>query len=118
MPSGISNSSQSESRSGFQSLYGKRCVCCQKRITNMTGLHMKTPFEQCIARTRAMVRALPIRALFISSEILHGCHMARPNLRSEEHTSELQSLMPTSYDVFCLKKKINKHTPKSLTKSA
>src|SRR3546814_8605904 len=26
--------------------------------------------------------------------------------RSEEHTSELQSLMRISYDVFCLKKKI------------
>src|SRR3546814_9065736 len=25
--------------------------------------------------------------------------------RSEEHTSEIQSLMRTSYDVFCLKKK-------------
>src|SRR3546814_3889166 len=31
--------------------------------------------------------------------------------RSEEHTSELQSLMRISYAVFCLKKKkINKHT--------
>src|SRR3546814_9206888 len=29
-------------------------------------------------------------------------------IRSEEHTSELQSLMRTSYAVFCLKKK-NKH---------
>src|SRR3546814_4546226 len=28
--------------------------------------------------------------------------------RSEEHTSELQSLMRTSYAVFCLKKKNNK----------
>src|SRR3546814_4200112 len=28
-------------------------------------------------------------------------------LRSEEHTSELQSLMRSSYAVFCLKKKIN-----------
>src|SRR3546814_8468816 len=28
--------------------------------------------------------------------------------RSEEHTSELQSLMRISYDVFCLKKKIHK----------
>src|SRR3546814_5394288 len=28
-----------------------------------------------------------------------------PLRRSEEHTSELQSLMRTSYDVFCLKKK-------------
>src|SRR3546814_6326609 len=28
------------------------------------------------------------------------------DVRSEEHTSELQSLMRTSYAVFCLKKKI------------
>src|SRR3546814_4936680 len=28
-----------------------------------------------------------------------------PHLRSEEHTSELQSLMRISYAVFCLKKK-------------
>src|SRR3546814_2165072 len=27
------------------------------------------------------------------------------DIRSEEHTSELQSLMSISYDVFCLKKK-------------
>src|SRR3546814_4379120 len=30
--------------------------------------------------------------------------------RSEEHTSELQSLMRISYAVFCLKKKIKKNT--------
>src|SRR3546814_1075015 len=29
--------------------------------------------------------------------------------RSEEHTSELQSLMRSSYAVFCLKKKKNEH---------
>src|SRR3546814_2563939 len=29
--------------------------------------------------------------------------------RSEEHTSELQSLMRISYAVFCLKKNTNKH---------
>src|SRR3546814_6335837 len=32
------------------------------------------------------------------------------SLRSEEHTSELQSLMRISYAVFCLKKKKNKYT--------
>src|SRR3546814_5251737 len=32
------------------------------------------------------------------------------NLRSEEHTSELQSLMRISYAVFCLKKKRNNET--------
>src|SRR3546814_5624247 len=32
-------------------------------------------------------------------------HVFHPLARSEEHTSELQSLMRISYDVFCLKKK-------------
>src|SRR3546814_9154801 len=40
----------------------------------------------------------------------HGGELAVParTLRSEEHTSELQSLMRYSYAVFCLNKKINK----------
>src|SRR3546814_5271777 len=33
----------------------------------------------------------------------------RPSSRSEEHTSELQSLMRISYAVFCLKKKKKEH---------
>src|SRR3546814_7275401 len=48
---------------------------------------------------------------------LHGedravaLHAADPRGgRSEEHTSELQSLMRISYAVFCLTKKNNKHT--------
>src|SRR3546814_8906387 len=35
-------------------------------------------------------------------------HIAEAS-RSEEHTSELQSLMRISYAVFCLKKKTTKH---------
>src|SRR3546814_2106761 len=38
-----------------------------------------------------------------------------PAWRSEEHTSELQSIMRTSYDAFCLKKKTNTNT--KLTRS-
>src|SRR3546814_7432717 len=34
----------------------------------------------------------------------------REQVRSEEHTSELQSLMRISYAVFCLKKKIKQNT--------
>src|SRR3546814_19335750 len=34
-----------------------------------------------------------------------GCHHLCAARRSEEHTSELQSLMRISYAVFCLKKK-------------
>src|SRR3546814_7417635 len=36
------------------------------------------------------------------------CPIAVTMSRSEEHTSELQSLMRNSYAVFCLKKKKNK----------
>src|SRR3546814_4015509 len=37
--------------------------------------------------------------------------------RSEEHTSELQSLMRISYAVFCLKKKIEKNRTTSTIKA-
>src|SRR3546814_5245768 len=37
----------------------------------------------------------------------------RTKIRSEEHTSELQSLMRISYAVFCLKKKNNTETNKT-----
>src|SRR3546814_7197326 len=36
--------------------------------------------------------------------------------RSEEHTSELQSLMRISYAVFCLKKKNTKSKPQATTR--
>src|SRR3546814_6362134 len=39
-----------------------------------------------------------------------------PIERSEEHTSELQSLMRISYAVFCLKKKNKKHRTYNLYK--
>src|SRR3546814_6833660 len=38
-----------------------------------------------------------------------------PQRRSEEHTSELQSLMRISYAVFCLKKKKKKKTQKHIS---
>src|SRR3546814_6139283 len=49
-------------------------------------------------------------AAFDSSDCRQERHMAMPapssmSARSEEHTSELQSLMRISYAVFCLKKK-------------
>src|SRR3546814_1341590 len=40
---------------------------------------------------------------------LHGSQRKRGPERSEEHTSELQSLMRISYAVFCLKKKKKTH---------
>src|SRR3546814_6954690 len=41
---------------------------------------------------------------------VHRCDgIGEEQLRSEEHTSELQSLMRISYAVFCLKKKTSYH---------
>src|SRR3546814_2585947 len=47
-------------------------------------------------------RRVPTRRV---NEVIRAAQQAQP--RSEEHTSELQSLMRTSYAVFCLKKKNN-----------
>src|SRR3546814_18946283 len=46
-------------------------------------------------------------ALLPASFVFLGIKVAQR--RSEEHTSELQSLMRTSYAVFCLKKTTNTH---------
>src|SRR3546814_3730850 len=51
-------------------------------------------------------------ALAACPGVCSDCWVKWWRLRSEEHTSELQSLMRISYAVFCLKKKkkIEKHT--------
>src|SRR3546814_8618548 len=52
----------------------------------------------------------PIGVLRLSISIQHQddvVGLLRGKFRSEEHTSELQSLMRISYAVFCLKKKTN-----------
>src|SRR3546814_2661061 len=65
------------------------------------------------ADSRAAGRALPpapgARANAADAGAGAACAAShRLRLRSEEHTSELQSLMRISYAVFCLKKKIIK----------
>src|SRR3546814_7852605 len=55
-----------------------------------------------LQRNAANHRILPLDRLFAFAE--HARHHRRVG-RSEEHTSELQSLMRISYAVFCLKKK-------------
>src|SRR3546814_4449870 len=44
------------------------------------------------------------------ADAIRRATFAPPPVRSEEHTSELQSLMRSSYAVFCLKKKNNQTT--------
>src|SRR3546814_5611571 len=59
------------------------------------------PFETYPALIREAARALGATA-----QVAGGVRLMR---RSEEHTSELQSLMRISYAVFCLKKKKQSH---------
>src|SRR3546814_10588321 len=58
--------------------------------------HSRQRFEA--GRTREQVERL-----------VHILQVFPPAARSEEHTSELQSLMRISYAVFCLKKKNNRN---------
>src|SRR3546814_4262122 len=61
----------------------------------------------CRSRVGACCRSNGLADAVRRSEAVGGADCADPGgsgQRSEEHTSELQSLMRSSYDVFCLKK--------------
>src|SRR3546814_7881408 len=51
----------------------------------------------------------------LRGQIRRPCDGRSARRRSEEHTSELQSLMRISYAVFCLKKKTNNTRRQKLT---
>src|SRR3546814_9313639 len=61
-----------------------------------------------IEMMRSQVDETQTEADAVTAAGLHA-HFGSQRQRSEEHTSELQSLMRISYAVFCLKKKKNKH---------
>src|SRR3546814_4639338 len=74
-----------------------RKYCTRNSLTFTTAYHTKFP-EYIAQRTR-----MPLSWSYAFMRWFHGG-------RSEEHTSELQSLMRISYAVFCLKKKTKQHT--------
>src|SRR3546814_2692759 len=100
------------------------------RSTRTDTLFPYTTLFRSVSATDVMVEAVPIvmqcpneRAMPAStscharSSIVPARNSAQyfhESLRSEEHTSELQSLMRISYAVFCLKKK-NRTTIKTNT---
>src|SRR3546814_6745378 len=57
-----------------------------------------------LGRVRRLDRAVRVQHRMVAAQ------GGIPGRRSEEHTSELQSLMRISYAVFCLKKKNTKNT--------
>src|SRR3546814_8651134 len=83
-------------------------------FTQATAVDSLQQFIEKIAPRPQKFAAAPI-----SNELVHkAVHFDEARLqgrRSEEHTSELQSLMRISYAGFCLKKKIakNNHTTRN-----
>src|SRR3546814_7881001 len=89
-------------------------------IRDAGGIAFAFPVHPIQATGRRPTAALDRNLAYLGLvEILHGypldgvilttgCDKTTP-ARSEEHTSELQSLMRTSYAVFCLKTKTTKH---------
>src|SRR3546814_4814250 len=68
--------------------------------------YSSSSLRQCCLRINNLSRVGESTAsLHRRNALLSRRHFA-PCARSEEHTSELQSLMRISYAVFCLKKKI------------
>src|SRR3546814_19554461 len=73
------------------------------------SLHDALPIWSALVSTMRNSRraVLPISSFSAAGSSSPGtCTTTR---RSEEHTSELQSLMRISYAVFCLKKKMQNH---------
>src|SRR3546814_6858750 len=90
---------QAQALQALQAADQQQALALQPRLVEPFDMH------QAIVAQLALERAIQARPPLL-------LHLALQGLldRSEEHTSELQSLMRISYAVFCLKKKkTNKH---------
>src|SRR3546814_1939749 len=86
-----------------------RCVCKDVPDPDVAGFGhaFGFPIKRLFGR-----RAIPVVPLMLNTYFPPNVLSSRRCFdigRSEEHTSELQSLMRTSYAVFCLKKNIIHH---------
>src|SRR3546814_6527654 len=77
----------------------------RKRLEWTSAAHMASRIAARHPRLAAWrdMAASPVLAVLVAGVMIMIAPAALP--RSEEHTSELQSLMRISYAVFCLKKK-------------
>src|SRR3546814_10608587 len=83
------------------------------RITDLLAeVDRWTGFSQCFTHLQSGRVADEPRAILtaVLADATNLGHKRMAEARSEEHTSELQSLMRISYAVFCLKKKKNRNT--------
>src|SRR3546814_5403889 len=83
------------------------CLCCQDSVAGYSP-NVFANAERAWDGGNSMIHILGILFSTLGSGVLcagMAKHQSRLVGRSEEHTSELQSLMRISYAVFCLKKK-------------
>src|SRR3546814_2300389 len=96
-----------EALDGLEESYRKEDISAWGRLNWAFHRRLYEPARR--PRTLAMLQAIHLQTeRYIRLHLLMTEGRAGA-ARSEEHTSELQSLMRISYAVFCLKKK-NKHT--------
>src|SRR3546814_6280906 len=78
----------------------------QGAIATLAGARHYRPVDELIAEQKARGNYRINNGVpeFNVVETVDVQNTTSLNLRSEEHTSDLQSLMRISYDVFCLKK--------------
>src|SRR3546814_5214536 len=105
-------------------------MCCvsgtRERIIEVSGGDKDIARREAKTRRQDAHAALGADAAFLFSRVFAKAGLATPgaviagympksseadprDIRSEEHTSELQSLMRNSYAVFCLKTKTTDH---------
>src|SRR3546814_4795803 len=84
---------------------GRGWAASRRTPANSTAMIRSSRF-----RPRRPGEAAPRLAIGLVLRQRFGTGPGKRPVRSEEHTSELQSLMRTSYAVFCLKKKTHQPT--------
>src|SRR3546814_5215616 len=95
----------------FETIFGSGGFGGGGRQQNRRGADLRYDLEI------GLEEAFQGKSTEISIEVSTGCDACDGSGRSEEHTSELQSLMRISYAVFCLKKKNQVHSRPYTTKS-
>src|SRR3546814_4163480 len=82
----------------------------QSMICMIAGMSFRVPGRQTNGRCAVFMTRDARRRHDHKADVAATEPSERAGQRSEEHTSELQSLMRKSYAVFCLKKKKNKES--------
>src|SRR3546814_5602317 len=95
-----------------------------RRLVHLVGIAQHFQYEAAAARPQRDKLFLPAQCQLAEPDLLcafqgfaqddigfFGKLVGGNDIRSEEHTSELQYLMRNSYAVFCLKKKTTTNTP-------